>query len=195
MTVLSVAEWRHGGSALLPWRSLLLAAAAVAAYLVYGAAPADWVFDRSAIEQGEWWRLITAHWVHGDLAHASWDIAALMLFGVVFEERLRWRLPLILLVASVGVDAWLWWGPPALDYYCGLSGILNGLLALGLLGLWREARHPLILLTAIAAVLKIFLEMQLGQALLTRTAWPSVPTVHAVGFLCGLVLASVTLRR
>ena len=195
MTVLSVAELRHGGSALLPWRSLLLAAAAVAAYLVYGAAPTEWVFDRSAIGQGQWWRLITAHWVHGDLAHASWDIAALLLFGVVFEERLRWRLPLVLLVASLGVDAWLWWGLPALHYYCGLSGILNGLLALGLLGLWREARHPLILLTALAAVLKIFVEMQLGQALLTSTVWPSVPTAHAVGFLCGLALASVTLRQ
>ena len=195
MTVLSVAELRHGGSALLPWRSLLLAAAAVAVYLVYGAAPTEWVFDRSAIGQGEWWRLITAHWVHGDLAHASWDIAALLLFGVVFEERLRWRLPLVLLVASLGVDAWLWWELPALHYYCGLSGILNAVLALGLLGLWREARHPLILLTALAAILKIFVEMQLGQALLTRTAWPSVPTAHAVGFLCGLVLASATLRQ
>jgi len=83
----------HGGVT-LPWRSFLLGAAAIAAYLILGAAPEAWVFDRVAIAQGEWWRLITGHWVHSDLAHAAWDIAALLLLGALFEARLRWRLPL-----------------------------------------------------------------------------------------------------
>jgi rhomboid family GlyGly-CTERM serine protease len=177
----------HGGIT-LPWRSFLLGALAVAAYLVLGAAPEAWVFDRVAIAQGEWWRLVTGHWVHSDLAHAAWDIIALLLFGVLFEARLKWRLPLALLIATVGVDMWLWWGEPALDYYCGLSGILNGLLITGLLYLWRDLRHPLILLTAAGAALKIIVEINVGQAIFTHTAWPSVPTVHAVGFLSGLVL-------
>ena len=171
-----------------PWRSLLLGALAVAAYLVLGAAPEAWVFDRVAIAQGEWWRLVTGHWVHSDLAHAAWDIIALLLFGALFEARLKWRLPLVLLVATVGVDMWLWWGEPALDHYCGLSGILNGLLIAGLLYLWRDLRHPLILLTAAGAALKIIVEINVGQALFTQTAWPSVPTVHAAGFVSGLVL-------
>jgi rhomboid family GlyGly-CTERM serine protease len=177
----------HGGI-VLPWRSFLLGSGAVAAYLILGAAPEAWVFDRVAIAQGEWWRLVTGHWVHSDLTHAVWDITALLLLGALFEARLQWRLPLALLVATVGVDVWLWWGDPALRYYCGLSGILNGLLIVGLLHLWRDLRHPLILLTAVAAALKIIVEIHVGQALLTRTAWPSVPTVHAAGFLCGLVL-------
>ena len=83
---------------------------------------------------------------------------------------------------------WLWWGEPALDYYCGLSGILNGLLITGLLYLWRDLQHPLILLTAAGAALKIIVEINVGQALFTQTAWPSVPTVHAAGFLSGLIL-------
>jgi hypothetical protein len=41
------------------------------------------------------------------------------------------------------------------------------------------------------AAAKILVEINAGQALLTQTAWPSVPTVHAAGFLCGLVLAWV----
>lgn len=188
------AELRHGGIT-LPWRSLLLAVTAMAAYLVLGAAPVDWVYDRMAVADGEWWRLITGHWVHSDPVHAGWDIAALLLLGLLFEERLRWRLPLVLLVASMGVDAWLWWAVPTLRYYCGLSGILNGLLVLGLARLWRDQRHPLILLTGIAAASKIAMEMLLGQALLVQTAWPSVPSAHAVGFFCGLLLAFVTLRE
>lgn len=177
------------GSITLPWRSLLLSAGALAAYLIFGPAPEAWVFDRVAIAAGEWWRLITGHWVHSDLAHAAWDITALLLLGALFEERLKWRLPLTLLFGTVGVNAWLWWGEPTLHYYCGLSGILNSLLILGLLYLWRELRHPLVLVTAVGAALKIILEICFDQALLTQTAWPSVPTAHAAGFLCGLVLA------
>lgn len=167
-----------------------MAAGAIAAYLVFGAAPEAWVFDRLAIAQGDWWRLITGHWVHSDLTHATWDITALVLLGALFETRLRWRLPLVLLLTSVGVDVWLWWGDPALLYYCGLSGILNGLLIVGLLHLWRDTRHPVVLLTGVGALLKIVVEINTGQSLLTQTAWPSVPDVHAAGFLSGLILAA-----
>ena len=176
----------------LPWRSILLVAAAIVAYLVLGAAPGDWVFDRVAIARGEWWRLISGHWVHSDPAHAVWDISALLLLGALFETRLKWRLPMVLLLTSLGVDAWLWWGEPALGYYCGLSGILNGLLVVGLLQLWRDTRHPVVLLTALAAILKIYVEINTGQSLVTQTAWPSVPVAHAAGYLSGLVLAAAT---
>lgn len=178
---------RHGGIA-LPWRTLLLGTVALVAFLCFGAAPEFWVFDRAAIIRGDLWRLVTGHWVHSDSAHALWDIAALLMLGALFEARLQWRLPLALLVAMAGVDVWLWWGLPALQYYCGLSGILNSLLIVGLLQLWRDLRHPLILLTGATAAVKIIVEITAGQALLTQTAWPSVPTVHAAGFLCGLVL-------
>jgi rhomboid family GlyGly-CTERM serine protease len=158
------------------------------AYLILGAAPESWVFDRVAIARGEWWRLVTGHWVHSDLVHAGWDITALLLLGTVFETRLQWRLPLALLIGTAGVDAWLWWGDITLQYYCGLSGILNTILLVGLLQLWRDWRHPIILLTGVGAAVKILVEINTGQALLTRTAWPSMPTVHAAGFMCGLVL-------
>jgi len=183
------------GSVLLPWWSLSLAAVATLIYLVFGAAPEGWVFDRAAIEQGEWWRLLSAHWVHSDPAHAAWDIAALLLLGALFEPGLHWRLPLLLLGGSAAVDTWLWWGTPGLSYYCGLSGILNTLLVYGLLQWWRDERHPLLLVMVGLAGLKIVLEIVAGQALLTRTAWPSVPSVHAAGYLYGLALASVTLRK
>jgi rhomboid family GlyGly-CTERM serine protease len=180
---------------LLPWRVIVLAAAAVAAYLGLGATPEAWVFDRLAIADGEWWRLLTGHWVHSDASHAGWDISMMLLFGVLFEARLQWRLPLVLLLASCAVDAWLWWGVPDLRFYCGLSGILNGVLIVGLLEWWRETRHPLMLLTIAASALKIVIEIHSGQALLTQTAWPSLPTAHAAGFLCGLALHLLLSRR
>ena len=190
VTAVEANRQRHGSLA-LPWRTLLLGAAAVAAHLALGSAPDGWVFDRGAIAHGEWWRLLTGHWVHSDPGHALWNIAALLLAGIVFEARLGWRLPLALLLATAGVDAWLWWGEPGLMCYCGLSGILNGLIAAGLYRLWRATRHPVVLLTACCIALKIVVEASLGQALMTRTAWPSVPATHAAGFLFGLAAARI----
>ena len=99
------------------------------------------------------------------------------------------RVAYTLLAGTAGVDAWLWWGEPSLSIYCGLSGILNSLLIVGLLHLWCDFHHPMVLVTVVGAALKIILEIYIGQALLTQTAWPSVPTAHAAGFLCGLIMA------
>lgn len=173
----------------LPWRSTSLALAAALVFLVLGPAPEAWVFDRTAIAAGEWWRLLTGHWVHSDFSHAAWDIAMLAVLGILFEPRLGWRLPGVLLFASAGVNAFLWWGDSSLLLYCGLSGILNGLLFAGLAVMWGEMRHPAVLIVAAFAALKILLELSGGQAILTRTAWPSVPAAHAAGMVSGLVFA------
>jgi rhomboid family GlyGly-CTERM serine protease len=182
---------RHGGLA-LPWRTLLLCAFAAAAFLALGPAPDAWVYNRATIVQGEWWRLLTGHWVHSDTAHAGWNIAALAISGMVFEQGLRWRMPLALVLATAGVSAWLWWGEPALQRYCGLSGILNGLIVAGLVQLWRDVRHPAVIITACGVAAKIIVETALGQAVITQTAWPSVPATHAAGFLSGLICAGIT---
>jgi rhomboid family GlyGly-CTERM serine protease len=177
------------GSLTLPWRTLLLTGLALVVFMTLGAAPEAWVYDRIAIGQGEWWRLISGHWVHSDLEHAAWDIGALLMLGLLFEARLKPALFLVLFMGSLGVDLWLWYLLPSLHYYCGLSGILNSLLALGLVQWWRQDRHPLIGLTGLGAVAKIVWETVTGGALLTSTAWPSVPEVHGVGFICGLLFA------
>lgn len=171
----------------LPWRTLLLTALALAGYLVLGAAPAAWVFDRTAVAEGEFWRLITGHWMHSDPMHGFWDIGALAFLGSMLEQRLQGKLVLALLIGNLGVNLWLWWGEPELRYYCGLSGILNTLLAVGLVNLWYDLRHPLVLLIGLGAVAKIVLEISTGQALLTETTWASVPETHAAGFLSGLL--------
>jgi rhomboid family GlyGly-CTERM serine protease len=190
MTALALHGRCHGGIS-PPWRTLLLTAVALALYLMAGAAPELWVYDRLAIGQGEWWRLISGHWVHSDLEHATWDIGALLVLGLLFESRLKGGLFSVLAVATLSIDLWLWYFEPVLSRYCGLSGILNALLALGLVSLWRDLRHPLVWMTALGALLKIAWEMASGEALLTSTAWPSVPVVHAVGFVCGLLPAAI----
>ena len=182
-------QWSSHGTVFVPWTTLLLSSLALFAWFHAGAAPIDWVYDRTAIEQGEWWRLLTGHWVHSDGSHALWNIAALVLLCLVSERIPGNWIPVALLVATAAVDTWLWWGMPHLLQYCGLSGILNGLLAAALVCQWRLYRHPLILLIGAGAVVKIALEVMGGQAIFTQTAWPSVPESHAAGLLGGLVMA------
>jgi rhomboid family GlyGly-CTERM serine protease len=189
----SVEGRRHGGNG-LPWRTLVLTMLALALYLTAGAAPSTWVYDRMAIGQGDWWRLLSGHWVHSGPQHACWDIGALLVLGLSFESYLRNELFFTLILGTLGVDLWLWFVEPSLGFYCGLSAILNSLLALGLVRAWETLRHPWVWFTGAGAVVKILLEVAGGEALLTDTAWPSVPEVHGVGFACGLVLA-LTLRK
>ena len=184
----------HGGLA-TPWRSLLIGGLALALYLIAGPAPELLVYDRTAIAAGEWWRLITGHWVHGDAGHALWDIAALALFGALFEGRLGRGIYWSLALGTVAIDAWLWWAMPELIRYCGLSGIINSLIAAGLWQTWRQTRDPLILWVGVAAVAKIGVEVAAGGALFTHTAWSSVPVVHAVGFVAGLPVVGLTAPR
>jgi len=177
------------GKRQMPWNTLALTALSTALFWLAGTAPDLLVFDRHSIAAGELWRLFSGHWVHGDTQHAVWNIAALAVLGVLFEARLGWRLPAGLVAGMVAIDAWLWWGMPELTRYCGLSGILNALLAVGLIQLWRDTRDPLVPLVGAGAVLKIAVEGALGMPVFTHIAWPSVPAVHAVGLVAGVLVA------
>ena len=178
----------------LPRFTFLLMAISLCLYVVLGPAPASLIFDRAAIAQGEWWRLITGHLVHGDGQHALWNIVGLGVLAGLLEPRGRWRLGLIALGGAMAVDLWLFWGQTTLQWYCGLSGLLNMLLVVVLFDLWRDTSQPLVLAIGAALVMKLVAEIMLNQALFTHTVWPSVPWAHAVGFFAGLVFVEIERR-
>ncbi|MGD2056823.1 MAG: rhombosortase, partial [Gammaproteobacteria bacterium] len=162
---------------------------AAALFFLVGPGAEAWIYDREAIARGEWWRLATGHWIHGDGGHLLWNLLALVLLGWLLETlQVRW-LALALGAGMAGVDAWLWWGDAGLRYYCGLSGILNSVLAAYLLLSWRARRHPVLAGIAIVAVGKVLIEIARHEALLTDTLWPGVPEAHAAGLLAGLLFA------
>lgn len=84
-------------------------------------------FDRLAIEQGELWRVLTAHLTHLSLNHAFMNLAAA---GIVFylldpkESQRQQFLTWLWLFAFTGVGLLL--GSPHLYTYSGLSGALHG---------------------------------------------------------------------
>ncbi|WP_275099374.1 rhombosortase [Sedimenticola hydrogenitrophicus] len=170
----------HGSNG-LPWLSFGLALVATGLYLLAGPAPEALVYGREEILQGDWWRLLSGHLVHSDVPHALWDILALGLSASILERRDRKRLCRAMLFSLLFLDAWLWWGVTDLDYYCGLSGVLNTLLTLVFWQLWRDNPHPLIVVAGLGYMGKLVVETVLDQALFTSTAWPGLPGIHMAG--------------
>lgn len=124
-------------------------------------------FNRNAIDQGQWWRLITGHWVHYGVYHLLMNSAALLLCGYVLLIDIKpGHYAALLLTCLLAVGLGLYWGNPQLGYYAGLSGVLHGLLVAGLLlGLSHAPRlYGLALLVVAVKIL--------------REQWPGFDTAH-----------------
>ena len=98
------------------------------------AARASLRYERSAIEAGEWWRLITAHIVHLDLEHALLNLLGFVMMWALFARDYRPREWLLVVVAIVlAIDAGLWFWDTQIHWYVGASGALHGFMAAGTL--------------------------------------------------------------
>lgn len=82
-----------------------------------------------AVTSGEWWRLLTAAFLHGSLLHLGFNMLALWLLGVQIERFLGSKRFLILYFASAlgGSFASFYFSPPA-TFSIGASGAVFGLM-------------------------------------------------------------------
>ena len=178
------------GSRRLPWHTFLMLSITLALYVVGGPAAESLVFDRQAIMQGEFWRLLTGHWVHGDMEHLAWNLVAVGILGWIIEMSLGpIRLYRALIAGMCLVNAWLWLFIPSLDFYCGLSGILNTLLFVILIDGWRRSRKLIFPLVFVGATAKIALELFQASAIFTHTIWPAIPEAHLAGALAAVMIS------
>lgn len=85
------------------------------------------VWDRIAIEQGEWWRVVSGHFVHLGWGHLAQNAVALIAMTAVFGGIIRFDAWLLLFaMLSLGLGLAFYIGLPRLYWYCGLSGVLHG---------------------------------------------------------------------
>jgi rhomboid family GlyGly-CTERM serine protease len=143
-------------------------------------------YARDALAHYQWWRLISAHLVHLGWSHTLLNCAGLtllwMLFAREFPPRRWWW---IVLLATVGVDAGLWFLRPMVDWYVGASGVLHGAWAAGACAMYRrgDALGAALLLLLIV---KLVYEQQSGASLFEGDL-PLVPAAHLFGTLGGLI--------
>lgn len=90
--------------------------------------------DPERVNQGQYWRLLTANFVHFGWAHTIMNVAALVLCTLALLSEIS---PLkyfyLLMVCSLTVGTGIYWFNPEYQPYAGLSGAIHGLIVAGIL--------------------------------------------------------------
>ncbi|MBV9725392.1 MAG: rhombosortase [Gammaproteobacteria bacterium] len=146
-------------------------------------------YERGALAQGQWWRLVTAHLVHLDVRHALLNTAGLALVWMLFARDYSPKAWLVILLAAMAaIDAGLWLGDSTVQWYVGSSGVLHGAMAAGALAHIRRGERDGWVLAALLAA-KLLYEQSVGPLPLSGHD-PVVVDAHLYGVLGGTVSAA-----
>lgn len=150
-------------------------------------------YERAAIAAGEWYRLVTGHFVHGSWVHLLMNVAGLGLIAGLFPRDYSVRQWLMIGAASLAViDAGFVLFEPQLQWYVGLSGMLHGALAAGAVSWWARESRPLAAALSLILVVKLGWEQWRG-ALPLSGDMPVIVDAHLYGAVGGLI-AGVGIR-
>lgn len=114
-------------SAVFPWASLVVVVLALGVAAVPALAP-SLLYDRPALERGEYWRLWTGHFVHFGASHLWWNLAVFAVAGIWAERVAPRRARVLLIVAPPLIGVALFGLDPDLGFYGGLSGVTAAML-------------------------------------------------------------------
>jgi rhomboid family GlyGly-CTERM serine protease len=145
-------------------------------------------FSAADIAQGETWRIVTGHFVHADPEHLLWNCLGLAVLGMLIEHHSRIMLWAALGAGIVSVSALLLTPFSPLEYYCGLSGVLNTLLLAALWLEWQRSRSWLIMVITCGSIAKAVIEVSLGASIVTHISWPPYAWSHVAGLMGGLII-------
>ena len=132
----------------------------------------------AAVASGEWWRLMTAPFLHAGLWHVGLNMLALWVLGGVVEPLLgRWRFVAVYLVSALGgtVTSYALTGPGVISV--GASGAVFGLLGSTLVVMRRLNRD------VSGVVVLLLINLVLGFVL-PNIDWRA----HLGGFIAGALL-------
>jgi rhomboid family GlyGly-CTERM serine protease len=184
-------HWMSGG-----WLLGLLIAALVLLSLLCESAGGEHArlllrYEREAVLQGEYWRLITGHLVHGSWLHLALNCAGLGLIAALFPDHYWPRQWLFIgLLSLVTIDVGFVFWEPQLTWYVGLSGVLHGALAAGAIAWWRYEAKRLALALSVIFVGKLAWE-QLHGALPLSGGLAVVVDAHLYGAIGGVIAGTI----
>jgi rhomboid family GlyGly-CTERM serine protease len=155
-------------------------------------------YQRDAILAGEWWRLVSGHFVHLGWAHLGLNVMGLVLMWTLFAADYTPRQWLIIVAGSIAsIDAGFLLLNPELVWYVGLSGALHGVMAAGTLAHLRR-REPDGWILAVFLIGKLVYEQVVGVMpySLKSAGGPVVVDAHLYGAVGALIVtASLALLR
>lgn len=146
-------------------------------------------YQREAILAGEWWRLITAHFVHLGLEHAALNALGLVLMWALFARDFRPTAWVLMLASSIAaIDIGLWLRDSTVEWYVGSSGLLHGLMAAGTTAHVRRRDLDGWILAAFMVV-KLSYEQWTGALPFADGGATVIVSAHLYGAIGGLIAA------
>lgn len=136
------------------------------------------------VDQGEWWRVITATFLHGNVMHVAFNMWALWLFGPALERRYGSASFAALYLAS-GISGGMLYHLIGRDAYAvGASGAIFGLFG-GLIAATFRQRHTLAGRAVFSQLLVLLAINLLIPFVVPNVAWEA----HVGGLVAGLLIA------
>jgi len=146
-------------------------------------------WQADAIENGQWWRIVTGNFTHTNFAHLAMNLLGLWVIGYLFQPKPRYFALLTLLISTwIGISLLF----TNMVNYVGLSGTLHGLFAFYALNEALGGRKSSWLLV-IGVMLKVASEQLFGASASTEEMIGArvATEAHLAGLLGGLLLASI----
>ncbi|MCP4413240.1 MAG: rhombosortase [Gammaproteobacteria bacterium] len=176
---------------------LIMAVIIIVLWLMGESASNMLTYHRSAIADGQIWRLFTGHLIHSNLWHLLLNLASLIMIGWLFSQHLSYKIWMILFTLSALMISFAYYfTAPQFEYYVGLSAILYAVIIIGAL---QDIKHQptiagLILLVVTGRV--IWQQLygtadELEQLIDQRVAIES----HLFGIITGYVLGMIVILR
>jgi len=167
------------------------------------------LYTRTALADGDLWRLFSCHWVHLNTDHLLWSAMTFFVLGSFCEIMDRGKYVITIGIFSIFIPVAIWFVMPHLEVYGGLSGLDCSLYSLLIVMLIKRERPSqnwiwIIFYTIMLVQLpaKIIYEMASGLTIFVNNIHATMvpmPLSHlvggVVGFAVGIVRASKNFSR
>ncbi len=154
-------------------------------------------YDRVWIGQGESWRWLRGHRTQLGWAHLAWNSAGFGLVWFLVGGAFPVRTWLVIITVSLAtIDAGFWFLNPELYWYVGMSGLIYGLLAAGIVRRLRRIDTETVVLL-LFLIVKIAWEQFNGPVPGSEatSGGPVVVDAHLYGVLGGVLGALLAIIR
>jgi len=154
------------------------------------AARATFRYQRELVGDGQWWRLITAHFVHLDLEHTLLNVLGFIMMWALFARDYRprdWLVIVAVIFLAIGGGLWFW--DSQIFWYVGASGALHGLMTAGTIAHVRRGDLDGWIL-AVFIILKLGYEQVTGALPFGESGAPVLVNAHLYGAIGGAAAAA-----
>ncbi|MBL7002734.1 MAG: rhombosortase [Gammaproteobacteria bacterium] len=144
-------------------------------------------YQNDLLSSHQWWRVLSAHWVHLNWLHWLLNSAGFLLLVALLE--LKWSARywlLIISLQSLSISLGFLLFNPNLIWYVGFSGVLYGLYIFAAITRFKKDRFiasAILLLVLVKVVIEQWFGDSASSAALLGA--PVVVDAHAYGVLCG----------